>query len=231
MLINDLEDYFKRSANYSGKYSGIDHPSLRQFTKIWRTYPIQNFDYQFNSWGFRGPEYEQYVGKNVNICLGDSFTVNVGGPIEHSWTSKLAQKFDIPTLNLGVDGASNEVLKLVYDRACKIFNVQNTFAMHTFFHRRLAADKTFIQVGCIDLDENIVYFEENKITDSFYTFLPFWCYTNDEIEYIKTNHPNNYCDLTKLSPNKNGLVNRDNRHMNELCHDTVADFLWSLYAS
>ena len=26
---------------------------------------FSNFDYQFNSWGFRGPEYEEYIGKPV----------------------------------------------------------------------------------------------------------------------------------------------------------------------
>ena len=78
MLIDDLQ-YFKRSSNYTNKYSGFDTPGFS--SPDFNEYPIQDFDYQFNSWGFRGPEYDQYVGKAVNICLGDSFTVNVGGPV------------------------------------------------------------------------------------------------------------------------------------------------------
>jgi len=98
MLIEDL-DYFKRSKNYIGKYRGIDHPDHCIDIEWFTNYPIQDFDYKYNSRGFRGPEYDQYIGKPVNICLGDSFTINLGGPIEHSWPSLLQEKFDIPCLN------------------------------------------------------------------------------------------------------------------------------------
>ena len=147
MLINDLE-YFKRRTNY--QTWGVDDPDHSNISgEEWHAYPIQDFDYQFNSWGFRGPEYTQYVGKPVNICLGDSFTVNVGGPIEHSWSSQLAQHFDIPTLNLGMDGAGNDAIKLVYDRACELFDVQDTFVMYSYLHRRLV-DNKFTQQGYSD---------------------------------------------------------------------------------
>src|SRR5210317_286802 len=115
MLINDI-NYLKRTRNYTNRFSGMDHPSKSaNYTskKFWE-YPVQDFDYQYNSWGFRGPEYEQYIGKPVNICLGDS-----------------------STLNVGMDGAGNDAIKLVYNRACKVFDVQNTFVMYSYLHRRL----------------------------------------------------------------------------------------------
>ena len=102
MLIEDL-GYFKQSANYSDKYSGMDCLEKCWDKEWFKNYPIQDFDYKFNSWGFRGPEYNQYIGKPVNICLGDSFTVNVGGPIEHSWPSLLQEKFD-NIMKLGYTG-------------------------------------------------------------------------------------------------------------------------------
>lgn len=187
MLINDLH-YFKRSVNYCSKTSGIDHPNLScRTSKDWHTYPIQNFDYQFNSWGFRGPEYEQYIGKPVNICLGDSFTVNVGGPIEHSWCSQLAEHFDIPTLNLGMDGAGNDAIRLVYDRACKIFDVQNTFVMYSYFHRRLINNK-FEQVVKDD-SENFKYFSKHRITTTVYeSALPYWNYKKTELDFLVHNN-------------------------------------------
>ena len=179
MLINDLE-YFKRSANYSNTTSGLDHPDRCNFsTEDWHAYPIQDFDYQFNSWGFRGPEYTQYVGKPVNICLGDSFTVNLGGPIGHSWSSQLAQHLNIPTLNLGMDGAGNDAIKLVYDRACDLFDVQNTFVMYSYFHRRLV-DKEFIHVGCLDNKENFSYFLQHRLNNAIECALPMWNWTESE---------------------------------------------------
>mgnify|MGYP000444994521 CR=1 FL=1 len=191
MLINDLK-YFKTSANYSNTTSGIDdpldHPDKYNFsTEDWHAYPIQDFDYQFNSWGFRGPEYTQYIGKPVNICLGDSFTVNVGGPIEHSWCSKLAQHFNIPTLNLGMDGAGNDAIKLVYDRACDLFDVQNTFVMYSYFHRRLV-DKEFIHVGCLDNKENFSYFLQHRLNNAIECALPYWNYDQQELDFLKHNN-------------------------------------------
>ena len=184
MLINDLE-YFIRSANYSSKTSGMDTPDrgIRK-NKDWYAYPIQDFTYQFNSWGFRGPEYVEHIGKPVNICLGDSFTVNVGGPIDHSWSSQLAEHFDIPTLNLGVDGAGNDAIRLVYDRACKLFNVQDTFVMYSFFHRRLHDNYNFIQGGAGD-EENFRYFLKHRIPNVYECTLPWYCLTS--VDKLKLN--------------------------------------------
>jgi hypothetical protein len=183
MLINDL-NYFKRSANYSNTTSGMDHPDECVWTsKKWYAYPIQDFDYKFNSWGFRGPECTQYIGKPVNICLGDSFTVNVGGPIEYSWCSQLAEHFDIPTLNLGMDGAGNDAIRLVYDRACDLFDVQNTFVMYSFLHRRLIDGEFERDLHCND-QENFNYFLEHRIPNVFECALPHWTYTDPEQKFL-----------------------------------------------
>ena len=172
MLINDLE-YFKRRANYCGATSGMDQTR-------------QN-NYSFNSWGFRGPEYEQHIGKPVNVCLGDSFTVNVGGPIEHSWCSQLALHFDIPTLNLGMDGAGNDAIRLVYNRACDLFDVQNTFVMYSYLHRRLV-DSEFTQQG-YSHSENCEYFLQHRIiTTAYESVLPYWTHTQQELDFLTHNN-------------------------------------------
>jgi len=182
MLIDDLE-YFKRKSNYHNKFSGLDTPGKSiSSSGDFREYPIQDFDYQFNSWGFRGPEYEQYIGKPVNICLGDSFTVNVGGPVEHSWCNELAKHFTIPTLNLGMDGAGNDAIKLVYTRACKLFNVQNTFVVYSYLHRRLI-DKKFTQ-GVLSDNENFEYFLEQRILNAIECALPGWNWTVEEKQFL-----------------------------------------------
>jgi len=184
MLIDDLK-YFKRTRNYTNRFNGMDHPlkSANYTSKKFWEYPVQDFDYQYNSWGFRGPEYEQYIGKPVNICLGDSFTVNVGGPVDHSWCIQLAEHFDIPTLNLGMDGAGNDAIKLVYNRACKVFDVQNTFVMYSYLHRRLINGE-FIQDVKED-KENFEYFLEQRIPNVVECALPFWCWSDQEKEFIR----------------------------------------------
>lgn len=181
MLINDL-NYFKNSANYFNITSGIDHPDECQEKLWWYTYLVQDFEYQFNSWGFRGPEYDQHIGKPVNICLGDSFTVNLGGPIEHSWCSQLAEQFDIPTINLSMDGAGNDAIRLVYNRACEIFDVQNTFVMYSFFHRRLQ-NKKFIQI--VEEDSvNFEYFLTQRIQNVYEAALPNRVWLKSEQDFL-----------------------------------------------
>jgi hypothetical protein len=182
MLITDL-NYFKNSENYCNTTSGMDHPNKSGRTsKDWHAYPVQDFNYQFNSWGFRGPEYTQYIGKPVNICLGDSFTVNLGGPIEHSWCSQLALHFDIPTLNLGMDGAGNDAIRLVYNRACEIFDVQNTFVMYSYLHRRLVDNK--FKREMLDDSENFNYFLEHRILNVFECALPSCNWSNEEKQFL-----------------------------------------------
>ena len=183
MLINDLK-YFESKSNYHNKFSGMDTPGKSiSSRKDFKEYPIQDFDYRYNSWGFRGPEYEQYIGKPVNICLGDSFTVNLGGPVAHSWCSQLAKYFDIPTVNLGMDGAGNDAIKLVYNRACEVFDVQNTFVMYAYLHRR-AVDNKFIHYLNTNDAENFEYFVEQRITNAIECALPGWNWTDEEKKFI-----------------------------------------------
>jgi len=195
MIIEDFKDHYKTYANFTGKFTSMDRPEFCGIdSNWWHDYPIQNFDYQFNSWGFRGSEYTQFIGKPVNICLGDSVAVNLGGPIEHSWPSLLAQYFNIPTLNLGLQGAGNDAIRLIYNRACDLFDVQNTFVMYSFFHRRLGEDK-LMKKDYFELESNIQYFEENMIQNALYTFIQPWAWSEEELEYLKDKHKNNLYNL------------------------------------
>ena len=216
MLIPNL-DYCKRRANYRGKTSGMDNPTeALEGADYWYAYPVQDFEYEFNSWGFRGPEYEQYIGKPVNICLGDSFTVNIGGPIEHSWCSQLAQKFDIPTLNFGMDGAGNDAIRLVYDKACLVFDVKDTFVMYSFLHRRLCMGK-FIRVTDEFLD-NKDYFLEHRITNAYETALPLYGFSKIEKAFLK------HCKIFTVDVKER---NRDGYHMNKETNKIYADYLYN----
>ena len=216
MLINDLK-YFERSSNYHNKYSGMDTPTAGRIPVAqWHAYPIQDFDYQFNSWGFRGPEYDQYVGKAVNICLGDSFTVNVGGPVEHSWCSQLAEHFDIPTVNLGMDGAGNDAIKLVYNRACKVFDVQNTFVVYSHFHRRLI-DNAFRQNVHED-KENFEYFNKQRIPNGIECALPKINWLDSERVFLQN---------LKIYFSDSSGTNRDGHHMNYDANKIYADYLYT----
>jgi hypothetical protein len=236
MLIKDLK-YWKdtQGSNFGGKYFGMDKPKSRYHQlqaphNWWANYPVQDFDYNFNLWGFRGPDYNEYVGQPINLCLGDSFTLNMGGPIEYSWPSKLDKLLDLPTINLGMNGAGNDAIRLVYDRACKVFDVQETFVMYSYFHRRLV-DGRFTHYGPSDwlpnppvlttAYENQVYFTENMIVGAHEAFLPNWCWTDEE-KYLIDNHPHfDYPHGGRME-----WANRDFHHMNEELNGKVAEYFY-----
>lgn len=220
MLINDLE-YYDRFAHRMDTRCSLDEPeSSRNTAEAWHNYPVQNFDYRFNSWAFRGPEYEQYIGQPVNICLGDSFTVNIGGPIEHSWCDQLAQNFPIPTLNLGMSGSGNDSISMLYYRACDLFDVQFTFVMYTYFHRRLK-DKQFIVVAEEDT-VNFDYFQMHRIPNAIECTLPGWCLSKTESEFLK-NENIHYFDAPYIT---NFTKDSDRKYIDESYYNKLAGPDW-----
>lgn len=208
--------------NFKGKFCGIDNPNSITDKYWFKTCPDQNFNYEFNSWGFRGPEYEQYIGKPVVLCIGDSATINIGGSIEYSWPSLLQKKFKIPCLNFGMEYAGNDAMRYVYDAACKIFNVQHTFVLYSFFHRRFENNEFKSEPH--PHEENINYFQQYQIPGAYFQFLPFWYNTDEEIEFI-----NNMVD-SYLDPAEGFWSNKVPRfYVNPEQYKKLAGHSWPLF--
>lgn len=214
--------------NYQGQCCGMDTPgeaekySAVSSRDFWE-YPIQDFDYQFNSWGFRGEDFEQYIGEKVNICLGDSMAVNIGGPVEHSWCSQLAEHFDIPTLNFGMEAAGNDAIFKVYQSAIRFFDVQNTFVMYSFLHRRLSNGE-FLQEVYKD-NENFDYFLEQRIPNGIECALPKINWLDSERVFLQN---------LKIYFSDSYGTNRDGHHMNYDANKKYANYLyqqWSKHES
>ena len=182
--ISNKKIIFDPRKNFKDKFCGVDHPDLITDKYWFKTCPVQNFDYQFNSWGFRGLEYEKYIGKPVVLCLGDSATTNIAGPIEHSWPSLIQEHFDIPCLNFGLEGAGNDAIRYVYDAACRIFDVQHTFVLYSFLHRRFENNKFKSEPH--PHNENIKHFQKYQIPGASFNFLPYWYNSEEETEFFNT---------------------------------------------
>jgi len=65
-----------------------------------------DIEYQYNSRGFRGPEWPSELN-NVVWCVGDSFTSGVGSPYNHTWPHLLSDALSVPAINVSLDGGSN----------------------------------------------------------------------------------------------------------------------------
>ena len=85
--------------------SGMDSYDLCVDKKHFKKYP-HTVKYYYNSRGFRDREWPNSVDDCI-WCVGDSFTVGLGVPHEHSWSYILGERLNKRTINVSMDGASN----------------------------------------------------------------------------------------------------------------------------
>ena len=162
------------------------------YSTYMQLHPVQDFKYTFNSWGFRADyDYEalNVDGKKAKIILaiGDSFTMNVGGPLEHSWPSLLQEKFpNIPVLNGGVDGLGPESYHLIVDKMRKYFDVQHTFCLFNL-HGGATAD----QLADANITEQKIHILKSYEwpQGSEIAFIPPWCWEENMMKILLGHFP------------------------------------------
>jgi hypothetical protein len=121
-------------AGHVAPFSGIDHPSHCLDSKHFHAYP-GTIEYCYNSRGFRDQEWPQDVTDAV-WCLGDSFTSGIGSQLQHTWVWRLGTASQRRTINISMDGASNE---WIARRCCDIYSElqpANIVIMWSYPHRR-----------------------------------------------------------------------------------------------
>jgi hypothetical protein len=126
-----LPDFILPSrVNQHWTYSGLDSPGQCLDQQHFDNYPLA-VEYNYNSRGFRDLEWPVSVDelKQAIWCVGDSFTVGLGSPIEHTWPWLLQKQTGQRVINISMDGASNnwisrKVLKILSEVQPKIIVVQ-----------------------------------------------------------------------------------------------------------
>jgi hypothetical protein len=105
-----LPDFFLSTrANQCWDHSGID-----SFEHCQDKNHYVNFSwpviYNYNSRGYRDSEWPETLSELQKSiwCIGDSFTVGIGSPYEHTWPAVLQQTSGIRCINVSMDGASNQ---------------------------------------------------------------------------------------------------------------------------
>lgn len=113
--------------------SGIDTYRRCTDKNHFRSFPY-NILYKYNSRGFRDEEWPIDVSqlKKSIWCFGDSFTVGIGSPIEHTWVNILQSKINTRCINISLDGASNDwiyrkVVKVLTEVSPDIILIQWSF--------------------------------------------------------------------------------------------------------
>lgn len=156
MILNDLR--LPSYADQCWKFSGIDHIDLCHDKTHFSSYS-HDVEYQYNSRGFRDSEWPSDLKSSV-WCVGDSFTVGIGSPVEHTWPCILEQRAGRKTINISMDGASNE---WIARQVCKIYSEvqpQNIVIMWSYVHRREDPNP-----GLSDLDRRIYQIKSTEEQD------------------------------------------------------------------
>ena len=94
--------------NEQALHSGIDSYKCCNDKNHYRVY-LYDVSYNYNSRGFRDHEWPGSLTdfKKTIWCVGDSFTSGIGSPFEHTWPQVLSKRLGQRTINVSLDGASN----------------------------------------------------------------------------------------------------------------------------
>jgi hypothetical protein len=103
-----------------------------------KSYPY-TVNYQYNSRGFRDAEWPDNL-KDAVWCIGDSFTTGMGNSFEHIWPQVLQHRTQRRTINVSLDGASNNWIAESAASIIQEVGPKNIVIFWTFFHRRQVGD-------------------------------------------------------------------------------------------
>jgi hypothetical protein len=151
--------------NQCWEYSGIDSWEDCADKDHFRQYP-HTVTYQYNSRGFRDQEWPDSIDelKNSIWCVGDSFTVGIGSPLEHTWPWILQQEAQRRTINVSMDGASNEWIARHVNLIKKQIDPKNIIVMWSYMHRREHENQTLAS------EQRRIYSARTNNTEDLFNF-------------------------------------------------------------
>ena len=192
-----------RKKTFNPPYS-VDSPQGCAFgSDYWMShyYSIIPYNYTFDDYGLRVQDNTtssiDYLDKEVIVCFGDSFTLNIGGPNEHSWPSHLQRYFNLPVLNIAVDYTGFKHFRVLWEKANELYDVKYAFVLYSLMPEEQHLFKRNTNYTDVFKD-----FEEYKIPDAVFDFTPPWSLSNEELAYIKQNYIRAFDYLPPFDPSK-----------------------------
>jgi hypothetical protein len=137
------ELYLPSRVNQHWLESGMDSLELCRDREHYLSYP-HKVEYHYNSRGFRDAEWPDDLA-DVIWCIGDSFTVGLGSPVEHTWPYILQQRTGHRTINVSMDGASNNWISRIGTAILLEFPDASIVTHWSFQQRREAAVKEILE--------------------------------------------------------------------------------------
>jgi hypothetical protein len=150
-------DTFKvpRLVNVVVNTLGIDSPEECLYFDKWKQYPHQ-IEYRFNERGYRDQPWPEHL-QNTVWCIGDSFTMGVGSPKDHTWPVILSDKIKYQTIAVALNGGSNAWIARKIKELTAELRPKAIVAQWSYTHRRE-----------VELDDSVVENVNNKLWQDFY---------------------------------------------------------------
>lgn len=187
-------------SEHAGKfydYTGMDSPDKNLDRAWFKAYPY-TVDYHYNERGFRDDPWSSDLDdlKKSTWCLGDSFTVGLGQPFEHTWWRQLQSDTGDRCINVSIDGASND---WICRRACQIIkhvNPSRMIIMWSFLHRREHADNSLSDLGrrMLNEDREISMFRD---LDNWQQNIEMLLDHSQDVDLVQFLIPNATCDYDR----------------------------------
>jgi hypothetical protein len=227
--------------------SGLDSYAECLDKKHFKSYP-HKVEYRHNSRGFRDTEWPETLEelKECIWCFGDSFTVGLGSPIEHTWVNILESKSNKKCINVSMNGASNnwiarKVVRVLNEIAPKYIVIQWSFITRYEDKDESLCDELRQRsvspephAGLIDQFNKLIKQVEivkNK-SNLIHSFIPDYSLATENIDSVintiwQSLRGNNW----PLSPplDRVQLMNLDPDILSELTQFNIIDYLIKLY--
>jgi len=146
MILPDL--VLQSRINQRWQYSGLDSPEHCSDINYFKQYPYR-IEYVYNSRGFRDQEWSDSLSdlQNAIWCIGDSYTVGLGQSFEHTWPQILQRMTGRRTVNVALDGASNQWIARRTKDIINHIDPKNIVIMWSHIERRELSIETAKQVA------------------------------------------------------------------------------------
>jgi hypothetical protein len=175
------------SAPSTCSFSGMDDYNITLDQPHFIQYP-KPISYNFNSRGFRDTEWPDDNLSQMIWCVGDSFTMGLGQPFNEIWCSVLKTKTQINTINISMNGASNNWIARKINYITSNIAPEYLVVQWSYIHRRESSDTSLPdferKLNARDEPESTQYknFIEclisvercKKTTKIIHTFIPNW---------------------------------------------------------
>jgi hypothetical protein len=127
--------------NQCWRHSGLDSPDHCVDRAWFDRYP-HAVEYHYNDRGFRDLPWptDRTCLQTAIWCIGDSFTVGLGSPRSHTWPYLLQQTIGQRTINVSMDGASNDWICRRAQQIIDEIQPSVMIILWSYIHRRETMD-------------------------------------------------------------------------------------------